>query len=85
MASSGNSLRLVAGALDIPTCFLIFAVRNRPSHPRFVELGASWIISWMQRLDQAHRAFRRLQDLSELKMRPSEYVRRQAGLMEAKP
>ena len=42
-----------------------------------VELGASWIISWMQRLDQAHRAFRRLQDLSSVKIRPSEYVQRQ--------
>jgi len=42
-----------------------------------VELGASWIISWMQRLDQAHRAFRRIQDLNSVKMRPSEYVQRQ--------
>jgi len=42
-----------------------------------VELGASWIISWMQHLDQAHRAFRRLQDLSDVKMKPSEYVQRQ--------
>ncbi|MBM4205528.1 MAG: hypothetical protein FJ194_15480 [Gammaproteobacteria bacterium] len=42
-----------------------------------VELGASWIISWMKHLDQAYRAFRRLQDLSELKLQPSEYVRRQ--------
>jgi predicted TIM-barrel fold metal-dependent hydrolase len=42
-----------------------------------VELGASWIISWMQRLDQAHRAFRRIQDLDSVKMRPSEYVQRQ--------
>lgn len=42
-----------------------------------VELGASWIISWIQRLDQAHRAFRRIQDLSIVKMKPSEYVQRQ--------
>ena len=42
-----------------------------------VELGASWIISWMQRLDQAHRAFRRIQDLSSVKLKPSEYVQRQ--------
>ena len=42
-----------------------------------VELGASWIISWMQRLDQAHRAFRRIQDLTKVKMKPSEYVQRQ--------
>jgi len=39
-----------------------------------VELGASWIISWMKHLDQSYRAFRRLQDLSHLKMLPSEYV-----------
>ena len=42
-----------------------------------IELGASWIISWMKHLDQAHRAFRRLQDLSSVKMPPSDYVRRQ--------
>jgi len=42
-----------------------------------VELGASWIISWMKQLDQSFRAFRRLQDLSEVKMPPSDYVRRQ--------
>jgi uncharacterized protein len=42
-----------------------------------VELGASWIISWMKHLDQAYRAYRRLQDLSQVKLAPSEYVRRQ--------
>ena len=42
-----------------------------------VELGASWIVSWMKHLDQAFRAFRRLQDLSDVKREPSEYVRRQ--------
>ena len=42
-----------------------------------VELGASWIISWMKHLDQSYRAFKRLQDLSELTMLPSEYVQRQ--------
>ena len=41
-----------------------------------IELGASWIISWMQHLDQAHRAFRRQQDLSEVTMPPSDYIRR---------
>ena len=40
-----------------------------------VELGASWIISWMKHLDQAHRAFRRIQDLSQVKKLPSDYVR----------
>ena len=39
-----------------------------------VELGASWIISWMKHLDQSYRAFRRLQDLSQVKKLPSEYV-----------
>ncbi len=42
-----------------------------------IELGASWIISWMRLLDQSYRAFRRLQDLSQVKMPPSDYVRRQ--------
>ena len=41
-----------------------------------VELGASWIISWMKHLDQSYRAFRRLQDLSGVKMLPSEYVQK---------
>ena len=41
-----------------------------------VELGASWIISWMKHLDQSYRAFRRLQDLSQLKELPSEYVKK---------
>ena len=39
-----------------------------------VELGASWIISWMKHLDQSYKAFRRLQDLSQVKLLPSEYV-----------
>lgn len=39
-----------------------------------VELGASWVISWMKHMDQAFRAFRRLQDLSQIKMKPSEYA-----------
>ena len=41
-----------------------------------VELGASWIISWMKHLDQSYRAFRRLQDLSQVKELPSEYVKK---------
>ena len=41
-----------------------------------VELGASWIISWMKQLDQSYRAFRRLQDLSQVKQLPSEYVKK---------
>ena len=39
-----------------------------------VELGASWIISWMKHLDQSFRAFKRIQDLSHVKKLPSEYV-----------
>ena len=39
-----------------------------------IELGASWIVSWMKQLDQSFRAFRRLQDLSQVKMKPSDYV-----------
>ena len=42
-----------------------------------VELGASWIISWMKHLDQSFRAFRKFQDLTSLKLLPSEYVLRQ--------
>ena len=42
-----------------------------------IELGAGWIVSWMKQLDQSFRAFRRLQDLSEVRLLPSEYVRRQ--------
>ena len=41
-----------------------------------VELGASWIISWRKHLDQSYRAFRRLQDLSGVKILPSEYVQK---------
>jgi predicted TIM-barrel fold metal-dependent hydrolase len=42
-----------------------------------VELGASWIVSFMKHLDQGFKAFRRLQDLSAVKMLPSEYIQRQ--------
>ena len=42
-----------------------------------VELGASWIISWMKHLDQSYKAFRKFQELSQLKLLPSEYVLRQ--------
>lgn len=45
-----------------------------------IELGASWIISWMKQLDQSFKAFRRLQDLSHLKMLPSEYVQKHIKL-----
>lgn len=42
-----------------------------------IELGASWIISWMKHLDQSFKAFKKLQDLSQLKFLPSDYVLRQ--------
>lgn len=45
-----------------------------------IELGASWVVSWMRHLDQAYRAFRRTQDLSGVKMAPSDYVRRHLKL-----
>ena len=41
------------------------------------ELGAVWVPGFLQHLDQAARAFRRLQDLSHLTMSPSDYIRRQ--------
>ena len=45
-----------------------------------VELGASWIVSFMKHLDQSYKAFRRLQDLSSLKLLPSEYIQRQVRI-----
>lgn len=41
------------------------------------ELAAAWVPGFLQQLDQAGRAFRRLQDLSHLTARPSDYIRRQ--------
>lgn len=41
------------------------------------ELGAVWVPGFLHHLDQAARAFRRLEDLSHLTMAPSEYLRRQ--------
>ncbi len=41
------------------------------------EVGAVWVPGFLQHLDQAARAFRRLQDLSHLTMSPSDYIRRQ--------
>lgn len=41
------------------------------------ELGASWVPGFLHQLDTGARAFRRLQDLSHLTLKPSEYVRRQ--------
>jgi predicted TIM-barrel fold metal-dependent hydrolase len=51
-------------------------------HPQLrvgvIEVGASWIPSWMRMLDSAHEAFRKNEErLQGMEMRPSEYVRRQ--------
>lgn len=40
------------------------------------ELGATWVPGFLRFLDHAHRAFRRLQDLSHLEVAPSELIRR---------
>ena len=45
-----------------------------------IELGASWIISWMKQMDQAYKAFRKRQDLSHLRLLPSEYALRQVWI-----
>jgi uncharacterized protein len=61
------------------SCLVFDGVLER--HPGLrlsvTELGAVWVPGFLQHLDQSHRAFRRLQDLSHLTMAPSDYVRRQ--------
>ncbi len=43
-----------------------------------IEVGASWLPSWMRMLDSAHEAFRKNEErLQAMDVRPSEYVRRQ--------
>ncbi len=43
-----------------------------------MEHGCVWLPSWMQSIDTAHQAFRKLQpQLQGLELRPSEYVQRQ--------
>ena len=41
------------------------------------ELGATWLPSFLHFIDTGFRSFRNIQDLSHLKLRPSEYLRRQ--------
>ena len=42
-----------------------------------IEQGAGWVVSWLEHLDYAQRAFRRTEEpLRTLAERPSEYVRR---------
>ena len=49
-------------------------------HPRLrfgvAELGATWVPGFLHFIDTAARSFSRLQDLSHLDMRPSDYVRK---------
>jgi uncharacterized protein len=43
-----------------------------------IEVGASWIPSWMRMLDSAHEAFHKNEErLQRMEAKPSEYVRRQ--------
>jgi predicted TIM-barrel fold metal-dependent hydrolase len=43
-----------------------------------IEQGASWVVDWMRRLDQAQRSFGRMDPvIRDLTLKPSEYVRRQ--------
>ncbi len=43
-----------------------------------IEVGASWIPSWMRQLDSAHEAFHKNEErLQRMEMKPSEYVQRQ--------
>jgi predicted TIM-barrel fold metal-dependent hydrolase len=51
------------------------------THPNLrggvIEEGAAWVVSWTHQLDFAQRAFRRTEPpLTELAMKPSEYVHR---------
>ena len=42
-----------------------------------IEQGAGWVVSWMDHLDYAQRAFQRTEEpLRRLELKPSEYVRR---------
>ena len=41
------------------------------------ELGATWLPSFLHFIDTGHRSFRNIQDLSHLRMPPSDYLRRQ--------
>jgi len=43
-----------------------------------IEVGASWVPSWMRMLDSAHEAFHKNEErLQRMEAKPSEYVRRQ--------
>jgi predicted TIM-barrel fold metal-dependent hydrolase len=46
-----------------------------------IEEGAGWVVSWMHQLDYAQRAFRRTEEpLTQLRMKPSDYVRKHLKL-----
>ena len=75
------SFMAIAGSVMQTLSTMIFdGVLDRFPRLKFgaIELGASWLPSWMRSMDAAHGAFvkheARLQDLT---MRPSDYVRRQ--------
>jgi len=52
--------------------------RNPDLRVGVIEVGASWIPSWIRMLDSAHEAFRKNEErLQRMDLRPSEYARRQ--------
>ncbi len=68
------------GAETFLSCMLLDGVFER--HPELrcgvIELGASWVPSFLRLIDSAARTFGRNEPLmGELSMKPSEYVRRQ--------
>ncbi len=61
-------------------CLIFDGVFDRFPNLKFgaIELGASWVPSWMRFMDSAHGAFLKNEDrLQKLSMRPSDLVRRQ--------
>jgi uncharacterized protein len=68
-------------SVQLTLCALIIdGVLDRYPHLRFgaIELGASWVPSWMRFMDSAAGAFIKNEPrLQKLSMRPSEFVRRQ--------
>ncbi len=62
------------------TCLVLDGVFERFPELRcgVIEMGASWVPSLMARLDYAYKSFRKTEPmLSELSLKPSEYIRRQ--------
>ena len=71
--SIGYAAELFLGAMVLDGVFERFPTMRL----LVAELGAVWVPGFLQHLDQAARAFKRLQDLSHLTMDPSDYIRRQ--------